>query len=115
MTSASNKRIATSRDDLRVGQVVIVRRRSDGAGWEGRNPWVVEEGTLAQGVDQWLREYEVVILSDPPPEPVTVSRAAFDRLAHSVDNRAWGQPFAGTVEVNARKLVEEVRAQKENE
>lgn len=98
-------RVAESLDDLRVGQVVVVRPR--GSNWDMRESWTVQESTLAKGVDQWLTEYEVVILSDPPPEPVTVSREAFDRLAGALaqTNPKLSQPLWAA----ALALVDEVR------
>lgn len=100
-------RVAASLEDLRVGQRVHVVEDDDTDGVLLSNHPAVSEAVnmLAQGSI-------IVILSDPPPEPVTVSRAAFDRLAEARDAEQFGD---GSIQNRtnllsaARALVDEVR------
>lgn len=104
-------RIATSLDDLRVGQLVVIYEPSNGKGWV--TPIIHYPGTWA-GYLSPENEYAVVILSDPPPAPVTVDREAFDRLAEKVaycEANLYGDADAQAhlLLAAARALVESVR------
>lgn len=106
--SPSTPRVAASLSDLRVGQVVaycdptspetdqIVRIKPKHLGPNKTNWWAFAN----------FRAGYVVILSDPPPEPVSVSREAFDRLVEMVD---WNPCYHEQLEDAARDLVNEVR------
>lgn len=92
-------RVATSLDDLRVGQVVAWETLCDG--------WMVDTNDQPWSAVAFRECSPIVILSDPPPEPVTVSREAFDRLADAVSGvEEWWHKDAYEA---ARALVEEVR------
>lgn len=117
-------RVASSLDDLRVGQVVTFR-----------NLHIGKVTMLASGAAVAARMHEfdglptaiteldalngyVVILSDPEPEPVSVSRAAINRLAapltFQIDEPQGdsSQPaLLRQVLAAARALLDEVRAQ----
>lgn len=107
--TAPTPRVAESIDDLRVGQVLVTRDSRTGH-------W-----TVARYMQEWADKHtwdfsngRVVILSDPPPEPVTVSREAFDRLIDELDT--WSTEKSATRVVIAARilvneaLVDEVRA-----
>jgi hypothetical protein len=88
-------RVAESQNDLVAGQ------------WAA---WVTYSGAWEicriQTPDLWSADYfkrGVVILSDPPPEPVRVSRQAIDRL----DQAARFSP--GDVPAAAQALLREVK------
>lgn len=105
--TAPTPRVAESIDDLRVGQVVVAHHRIEML--EAANLGPVHERDL----DYWRAfppdNWTFYILSDPPPEPVTVSREAFDRLAARL-GRYDGISTCGPILAAARALVDEVRA-----
>lgn len=121
-------RVASSLDDLRVGQVVAWM---DALGnvHTGTVHRTMKAGGVTQVVvrlsehdsyqfDSQVNTYAVVILSDPPPVPVTVSREAFDRLAAPLTFPIY-EPQGDSSQAAllrqvldaARALVAEVRAQ----
>lgn len=103
-------RVASSLDELRVGQVVTCHDKN-GRLWQGQRGWskpvlIPSDWDRAEWAKSLQTHYDaVVILSDPPPEPVTVSRETFDRLAEALGD---GPDFT-PARVAARALVEEVR------
>lgn len=89
MTSPSTPRVASSIDDLRDGQWVVCQRR-DGTWGEAIE---VSGGGIRGSLRSGHPICPTVILSDPPPEPVTVSREAFDRLADVVQYLKDHNPY----------------------
>lgn len=97
-------RVASSLDDLRVGQVVATICADGSAG-----ECITFEDMHRFGYDAFMcGGGRVVILSDPPPVPVSVSRAVIDRLAEAVEQHDE-QPCPAAEA--ARALLAEVRAQ----
>lgn len=101
-------RVATSLDDLRVGmRVFTIDSQCDDA-WT-----ITDERKLAAHGADIEAGFTVVILSEPPPEPYTVSREAVDRLAEAVyltelaDDYTVPDLLAALK--TARALVDEVR------
>lgn len=100
--SPSTPRVASGIEDLRVGQVLAHRSR--------HGDWIVYRMTERivpgnWGNTQW--DGDVVILSEPDPEPVIASREAFDRLAATLTDPRW---LPSLIADAARALVDEVRA-----
>lgn len=97
-------RVASSLDDLRVGQVVAYAD-SDETGCRWYTVRLTKPSQIREFDTTDLRD-GIVILSDAEPEPVSVSRAAVDRLAE-----AFGNPLRESVRSAAAALLAEVRAQ----
>lgn len=99
-------RVAESLDDLRPGQIIVIRPDEPMKSWAEKiikpltDPSIFDEGT-------------VIIVKDPHAEPVTVGRETFDRFAEFVDAMhqpsyliaASARPFLDA----ARAIVDEVR------
>lgn len=95
-------RVAESLDDLRVGQVVVAKHRVN-QDWD--YPFEIDQRLPATAFTPW-DAYTVVILDEREPEPVTVSRETFDRLAEAIDDDDGR--FLKTYDA-CRALVDEVR------
>lgn len=102
-------RVASSLDDLRVGMWVV-------RWWDGE--WHQPYEVTSHSLPLVMNEQPVVILSDPPPEPVTVSREAFDRLAEAANRFGAVSDIIGddsrgrwsAIVSAARDVIREVRA-----
>lgn len=73
-------RVAESSDDLRVGMVVVAKHRIN-QDWD--YPFEIDSPLPDTAFVPW-DAYTVVILSDPPPEPVRVPADLIDALADVV-------------------------------
>lgn len=106
-------RVATSIDDLRVGMVVAHRMPTLDHASQWEILWCSESQIeyLKDRHTTGFSEGNYVILSEPPPEPVTVSREAFDRLAEAWDEWVVEGARVGMNPVlyAARALVDEAR------
>jgi hypothetical protein len=125
-------RVARSLDDLRVGQVVALVRKGEqrlgtveAVRHDANHPYAqVKYPSPTAGSYSFdvhgatIEGGYVVILSDPPPSPVTVSREAFDRLAdvlHEMNTlfesgaHGWEDRITDELDAAARALVDEVR------
>lgn len=123
--SKPTPRIAESLNDLRVGQVVAFINDEDHRQDDIFRVAFVDppEAILKRTHNGWPRIawqsadfhkpfLHLTILSDPPPEPVQVSREAFDQLAdlvHRYGTEPNTQLSATDVARAARALVDEVR------
>jgi hypothetical protein len=109
-------RVAHSLDDLRAGMWVACWCRDYGTDIEeGGETWhwsafPIDEGQLKANwsAQDWSK---VVILSEPPPELVTVSRERIDNLERALSHYSGdGQDVGYGLQVAARALVNEVRS-----
>lgn len=106
MTAPSTPRVAASIDDLRVGQVVAWQEKT--GDWQiTARP--LDEDNDPQNPDNWEWMGTEIIVDEVLPEPVTVSREAFDRLARDVAEVPDNSVYPALLH-SARALVDEVRA-----
>lgn len=103
--------MASSPDDLYPGQMVTYRNLKDGK-WQKptrvieieHNPPPRVDCVRLEGNFVAFKSHEWVILSDPPPSPVKVSRKRLDDLATALEGDSWHR-----VVFAARCLVDEAK------